>query len=306
MTPDVSSKFQAADARLRRIRLRTRHPVEHLLAGEYRSVFKGGGMDFDELRLYDAGDDVRAIDWNVTARSGRVHVRRYVEERELAVWIVLDVSASCRPRGGAGAKADMQVETAALIAFSALHNHDRVGLILFSDRVERIVPPRRGRHHGSRVLAAMLEVEPAGRGTDPRPALDAVGHLIRRRALVFLLSDFLFDVEGVELARAGFRQDLIAIAVNDPGEMDPPDCGLAWIEDAESGERMLCDFSPEHREAYRGAFAARREQQRAALAAAGADFIEMDTLSDPVATLAEFFRHRLRRVAGEIGGTKSW
>jgi uncharacterized protein (DUF58 family) len=296
------ARAAAADAHLRRIRLRARLPVEHLLAGEYRSVFKGSGMDFDELRPYEPGDDVRAIDWNVTARTGKTHIKRFIEERELAVWLVLDVSASCRLPSPGRSKYETHTETAGLIALSALRNNDRVGLILFSDRVEEILPARKGVRHGWRILAAMEEAAPAGRRTDPRPALDAVGHFLRRRALVFLLSDFQFAVGRADLAHAGFRQELIAVAVNHPAEGDPPPCGLAAVEDSETGEQLLCDMGRSHRDDYRRAFAERRRSLRNELAAVGADLIEIGTGDDPVDHLAGFFRQRLARTAGETGG----
>jgi len=290
------------DQRLGQLQLRTRFPVEHLLAGEYRSVFKGRGMDFDEIRPYNAGDEVRTIDWNVTARTGKPHVKRYIEERELAVWLLVDASASCIRQHDGRTKWDVMNEIVALIVLSAVHNNDRAGLILFSDRVERIIPPRKGRQHALRLLTDLIGAKPEGRGTDAGQALDALAHLAGRRALVFLVSDFLFDIDRHLLGPAGFRQDLVAVAVNTPTEIDPPACGLASVADSESGETMLCDLGESARENYRRAFASRRAALRVELENVRADFIELDTRSDCPAELARFFRNRLRRTAHETGG----
>ena len=157
------------DQRLRQLQLRTRYPVEHLLAGEYRSVFKGRGMDFDEIRQYQPGDEVRSIDWNVTARTGRPYIKRYIEERELAVWLVVDASASCRIAAPGRTKWDAIHELAALLTLSATRNHDRVGMIVCSDRVEQILQPRKGRQHALRLLADLLAVQPRNPGSDPAP-----------------------------------------------------------------------------------------------------------------------------------------
>ncbi|AKJ64266.1 DUF58 domain-containing protein [Kiritimatiella glycovorans] len=290
------------EQRLRQIRLRTRYPVEHLLAGEYRSVFKGRGMDFDEIRPYEPGDDVRAIDWNVTARMGHPHLKRYVEERELAVWFVVDTSASCRCERGERTKWEVMHEIVALLTLSATRNQDRVGLILFSDRVEAIIPPRKGRPHALRLLSDLLRAEPRGRRTDPQPALEAVAHLAQRRSLVFWVSDFLFDADRDRLGPVSFRQDLVAVAVNDLREKNPPACGLVSVEDSETGDSMICVLDHANREVYGRAFDQRRAALKRELEAAGADLIECDTESNCAAELAGFFRRRMRRAANETGG----
>jgi uncharacterized protein (DUF58 family) len=305
MRPEPALPHGITEAGLRRLHLRVRHPVEHLLAGEYRSVFKGSGMDFDELRPYQPGDDVRAIDWNVSARTGKAHVKRFVEERELAVWLVIDASASCRIPSPGRSKWEHLAETAGLLALSALRNNDRVGMILFTDRVEQIVPVRKGLQHGLRILSSLVGARPEGKGTDPAAALDAVGHFIRRRALVFLLSDFQFPISRADLARAGFRQEMVAVAINHPGEIEPPACGLAAVEDSETGERMLCDFGGARTAVYGRAFAEARRSLREELGSVGADLVEITTGDDPAEALAGFFRNRLRRAAGETGGGRA-
>jgi len=290
------------DQRLRQLQLQTRYPVEHLLAGEYRSVFKGRGMDFDEIRPYTAGDDVRSIDWNVTARTGKAHIKRYIEERELAVWFLVDTSASCRTGHGEHTKWHSMHEICALLALSAVHNNDRVGLILFSDRIEHINPPRKGRPHAMHLLSDMLSANPTGRKTDLQPALDALSHLTRRRSLAFLVSDFLFDTNREQLGSASFRQDLIAIAVNDPQEITPPAGGLTALKDSETGETMLCDLNQTHQSDYTRAFNVRRHALKDELAAVGSDLIELDTTQNCAEALTLFFRNRLRRTADETGG----
>jgi len=290
------------DQHLRQLQLKIRYPVEHLLAGEYHSVFKGRGMEFDEIRAYEPGDDVRSIDWNVTARVGKPHIKRYIEERELAVWLLVDVSASCRTGHGERTKRDTMHEIAALITLSAIRNQDRVGLILFSDRIEHIEPPRRGRMHGQSLLSNLLKTRAAGKRTDARAAFDALAHLARRRSLVFLVSDFLFDLDSEQLIQAGFRQDLIAVAVNAPWEKQPPVCGLAAVADSETGTTMVCDFNRRRQQEYAAAFGNRRAALKAELDVAGADLIELDTECDCAEALTLFFRNRLRRAADEVGG----
>ncbi len=290
------------DTHLRQLQLKTRYPVEHLLAGEYHSVFKGRGIDFDEIRAYAPGDDVRSIDWNVTARTGHPHIKRYIEERELAVWFLVDASASCLTGHGDRTKRDVMQEITALLAFSAVRNQDRVGLILFSDDIERIVPPRKGRLHAQSLLSTLLTTTPKGRKTDITPALDALAHLSRRRSLVFLISDFLFEPGHDALVRTGFRQDLVAIAVNTPSERTPPNCGLAALEDAETGETILCDFTEPYRDTYTEAFTQQRQALKAELEQAGADLVEVSTEHDCAEALTRFFRNRFRRTADETGG----
>ncbi len=290
------------DQRLRKLQLKTRYPVEHLLAGEYRSVFKGRGMDFDEIRLYEKGDDVRSIDWNVTARTGKPHIKRYIEERELAVWFLVDTSASCRAGHGARTKWDTMHEICAMLALSAVRNNDRVGLILFSDRIEHINPPRKGRMNAMHMLSDLLQAEPQGKQTNLQPALDAFGHLARRRSLAFIVSDFLFDTGREQLGSVSFRQDLITIAVNNKQEITPPACGLTAIKDSETGETMLCDLTHTRRNDYAQAFHTRRATLKKELEAIGTDLIELSTDSDCAEALTLFFRNRLRRTADETGG----
>lgn len=294
--------LHAVDQRLRQLQLRTRYPVEHLLAGEYQSVFKGRGMEFDEICPYHPGDEVRSIDWNVTARTGHPHIKRYIEERELAVWLVIDASASCRIAAPGRTKWDTIHELAALLTLCATYNHDRVGMILCSDQVEQILEPRKGRQHATRLLADLLAVQPGRRGSNPAPALDALLHMTRRRVLVLMLSDFLFDFDRERLSAVAFRHDLVGIAVNHPSEIEPPPCGLAAIRDSETGETLLADLGNTGRNACKAAFDERRICLRKEFEAVRADFLELDTDSDCAERLAQFFRSRIRRTADETGG----
>ena len=294
--------LHAIDQRLRQLQLRTRYAVEHLLAGEYRSVFKGRGMDFDEICPYHPGDEVRSIDWNVTARTGQPYIKRYIEERELAVWLLVDASASCRIAAPGRTKWDALQELAALLTLSATYNHDRVGMILWSDRVEQILEPRKGRQHASRLLADILTAQPRNTGSDPAPALDALLHMARRRTLVVILSDFLLDMDREQLGAIAFRHDLVGIAVNHPCEIEPPPCGLAAVRDSETGETLVADLGHAGRNVCKSEFAARRVCLRQEFAAVRADFLELDTHSDCAEELARFFRRRIRRTADETGG----
>src|SRR5437868_1394501 len=249
---------------IRRLQLKARRAVEDLLGGEYHSVFKGAGMAFEEVREYQAGDDVRSIDWNVTARMGHPFVKRFVEERELTVLLAVDVSGSNQFGSGLQQKREVAAELAAVLAFSAIANNDRVGLIAFTDRVERFVPPRKGTRHVLRLIRDVLFFQPARRGTCLRDALDYANRVLHRRSIVFLLSDFLD--EGFERAfkRTGRRHDLIAVRITDPREQDLPAIGLLELEDAETGQRLLLDTkSAKVRKAFAEAARRRHETVRA-------------------------------------------
>ncbi len=290
------------DQRVKQLQLQIRYPVEHLLAGEYRSVFKGRGMDFDELREYAPGDDVRVIDWNVTARTGHPYIRRYIEERELAVWFLVDASASCRSGSGERTKWDVVHEIVALLALSASRNNDRSGLIMFSDRIEHVVSARKGMQHTLRLLKDLMSIEPQGRATSLQVALDCIGHLVNKRALVFVISDFFLDCNRDQLGPTIFKHDLVAIAVNDPFERQPPVCGLTAVIDSESGEERLCDFNRNLQSDFADSFASHRKEIKDEFMSVNADMIELDTGSDCVEALTIFFRNRLRRIYDESGG----
>jgi len=263
---------------VRRLQLRSRRVVANLLGGEYHSVFKGAGLAFADVRAYQPGDDVRAIDWNVTARMGQPFLKRFVEERELTVLFVVDASASLAVGTRRQPKREVVAELAALLAFAALHNNDRVGLLHCSDRVEQVVPPRKGTRHAQRLLRDILFFQPARRGTGLRAALDALQRIQKRRAIVFLFSDFRDHGYERALRLAGRKHDLIAVWVRDPLEEELPDVGLLELQDAETGDQQLIDTASA---AVRAAFAADRRRRGEALQrlmrGAGVDLIDVST-----------------------------
>ncbi|MGL4650840.1 MAG: DUF58 domain-containing protein, partial [Caldilineaceae bacterium] len=230
-------------ARIRQIELRTRHLVSDQFAGDYHSVFKGAGMEFDEVRPYQPGDEVRTIDWNVTARMNQPFIKRYVEARELTVLLVVDASASGDFGTAARFKRDLAAEVAAVLAFAATSNNDRVGLIVFSDRIELHIPPRRGRRHILRIVRELLAFQPAGKGTNLPHALNTLNRLYERKSIVFLISDFQADPEGFRLALSmtNRRHDTIVVDLHDPLERQVADVGLLALEDAETGRTVWVD-----------------------------------------------------------------
>jgi uncharacterized protein (DUF58 family) len=281
---------------IRRLHLRARRAVHDLLGGEYHSVFKGTGLAFEEVREYQPGDDVRTIDWNVTARMGHPFIKRFVEERELTVLLAVDVSASQQFGTRTQQKREAAAELAAVLAFSAIANNDRVGLVLFTDRVERFVPPRKGARHVLRLIRDILFFEPARHGTSLRDGLDFLNRVQRRRAVVFLLSDFLDRDFARAFKRTAKRHDLITIRLSDPGEQELPAVGLLQVEDPESGVPLLIDTSSRAvRDAFRAEAERRRDGLRQLARAAGSDLVEASTDGGHLDALIRFFRLRERR-----------
>lgn len=282
--------------KIRYIQISTSKAVNDVLAGEYESVFKGRGMEFDEVREYQPGDDVRSIDWNVTARTGKPFIKRFREERELTVLFVVDLSAS----GGFGSsgklKNEIAAELCALLAFAATKNNDKVGLIVFTDHVEKFIPPKKGSRHVLRVIREILSFQPGRVKTDIAAALDYVGRVQSRRSVVFLISDF--QAEGFEpsLRVLGRRHDMIAVSVGDPREFSLPDVGLLELEDAETGEIVLIDT---------GSGQVRSEFERlgnesslklsALFRSIGVDEIRIRTGQDYLRDLVKFFKSREKR-----------
>ncbi len=281
---------------IRYLQVRARRAVESLVGGEYHSVFKGMGIAFEEVREYQPGDDIRTIDWNVTARMGHPFIKRFIEERELTVLLVIDGSGSQEFGTGLQQKRDVTAELAAVLAFSAISNNDKVGLMTFTDRVERFVPPRKGSRHVLRLIRDILFFQPEHRGTSLREALDYLNRVQRRRAIVFLLSDFLD--QGFERAfkHTAKHHDLIALRIADPREAELPPVGLLELEDAETGDRLLVDAGSRR---VREAFATHVRQRRAALRqlahAGGADLVEISTDGSHLDALLRFFRLRERQ-----------
>jgi uncharacterized protein (DUF58 family) len=281
---------------IRRLQLRARRAVEDLLGGEYHSVFKGAGIAFDEVRAYQPGDDIRAIDWNVTARMGHPFVKRFIEERELTVVLAVDCSGSQQFGTGAQQKREVAAELSAVLAFSAISNNDRVGLVQFSDRVERFVPPRKGTRHVLRLIRDVLFHRPLRRGTSLREGLDYLNRVLHRRTIVFLLSDFLDRDYERSFKRTGRRHDLIAVHISDPREEELPAVGLVELEDAETGGRVLLDTSSAAvRDAYARAARVRRDELRRLARSAQTDLVEVSTDGGHLDALIRFFLQREAR-----------
>jgi uncharacterized protein (DUF58 family) len=285
--------------KLRKIEIRTARLANDQLAGSYHSVFKGRGMAFAEVRQYQPGDDVRFIDWNVSARMNDVYVKVFTEEREMTVMLLVDLSASGRFGSVSRPKVETVAEVSALLAFSAIKNNDRVGLILFSDRVERFVPPKKGRGHVMRVVTEILNARPEGTGTDLRAALDYLGGVTKRRAVAFMVSDFIADHYEHALRVAAKRHDVIPIQVTDPREQALPNVGLALVEDLETGEVLEVDTAdPRVREAYAHGVAKQRSQREQMFRKLRMDHVTIETHRSYVKPLAEMFRMRERRLRG--------
>ena len=283
-------------ARIRRIEIRARRLVANVLLGQYHSVFKGRGIEFSEVRQYQPGDDVRLIDWNVTARMNVPYVKQYIEERELTVLIAVDVSASSAFTSTAVTKRELAAEAAATLAFAAVANSDRVGLLTFTDRVEQYVPPGKTRRHVLRIIRELLYHEAQGRGTDIGTALTYLARIARRRAIVFLISDFFDDGYEKQLRGASLRHEIVALTLSDPRDESLPDVGLLEMEDAETGACTLLDTSNAR---VRDAYAARAREAAARrsrmLTAIGVDEIPLRTDRSYVEPLLRAFRARERR-----------
>lgn len=278
---------------VQRLEIRSRGKVEALFGGAYRSAFKGRGLEFAEVRPYQRGDDVRAIDWNVSARTGETYVKVFEEEREQTVMLAVDVSASHAFGTAQDTKRSIAAETAALLAFSALHHQDAVGLLLFSDEIEMLRPPRNTRRHVLHSLRALLSYEPRSRGTDLRVALRYLLNGLNRRATVLLISDFIDDGYASTLRAAARRHDLIGAHIYDPGEQTLPPHGLVTLTDPETGATRTVDTSdPATRQAFEEKAARRHAQVAQTLRGAQADYLPLPTTGDAAETLIQFFRRR--------------
>lgn len=283
--------------KVRRVQVRTDRLANDVIVGEYRSVFKGRGMEFEEVREYMRGDDVRTIDWNVTARMGTAHVKRYVEERELTALLLVDVSLSGRFGSAQQLKIDLATEISAVLAFSAIKNNDKIGLLIFTDHVEMYIPAKKGKRHVLRVIRELLNFRPVRGGTDVAGALEFLNKVLKRKAVVFLVSDFIDTEFERDLALTNSRHDLIPVRVSDPRETTLPDVGLIELEDAETGERILVDT---HRRKIRDAFArtgrSNQETLSGAVRSMGMDMLDLSTDRDYMKDLLGFFRRRERRL----------
>ena len=278
---------------IRKIQIRTSHLVSDLFGGQYQSVFKGRGMEFAEVRQYLPGDDVRTIDWNVTARTGVPHVKRFCEERELTVMLLVDVSGSTHFGSAGQFKQELAAELAALLAFSAIANNDKVGLVIFTDRIELALPPRKGNRHVLRVVREILNHTPAGSGTDIPLALDHLNKITHRRCVVFLLSDFMQPDLKRSLRITRRRHDLVGVVLEDPREIALTGSGLVALRDAESGREIVVDAAdPEVRDAFNRLQAQRRGERDRLLRSADVDAIRVRTGESYTRELMRFFRER--------------
>lgn len=285
--------------KIRRIEIRTRRLVNDSFAGEYHSVFRGRGMEFDEVRPYLPGDEVRTIDWNVTARTGQPHVKKYVEERELTVMLVVDASGSGDFASQGRFKRELAAELASVLSFSATTNKDKVGLLIFTDKVELYIPPRKGRRHVLRLIRDLLAFEPQNNGTDIKIALDTVNQVLKRRSIVFLVSDFMDDPElyAKPLFMANRKHDVIAVDLHDPLEAGIADVGVLALEDAESGELVWIDTGdPAWRQIFERRASRFDTDKRKTLANAGVDRIQIRTDQDYAKALTIFFQKRAKQL----------
>jgi uncharacterized protein (DUF58 family) len=289
VSPDVLAQVKA-------IELRTRGLVTALFAGEYRSLFRGQGMEFAEVRAYEPGDDFRAIDWNVSARLASPFVKTFSEERELTVMLVVDQSGSTR-FGRPMTKAALAVEVGAVLALAAAAQNDRVGALLFADEVERVIPPRKGRRHALRVIRDLIAFAPEGRHTNLAASLLYATRLLRHRSIVVVLSDFVAEGWERPLRRLAARHEVVAIAVEDPRERSLPDAGWLELDDAETGQRVLLDTGSRRlRDRLRALSDRRRDERARILAASGVDSVTLSTGSDYAIPLRRAFALRAQRI----------
>lgn len=294
---DTAQKTRELLKKVRRIQVRADRLVNDVVVGEYRSVFKGRGMEFDEVREYQPGDDIRTIDWNVTARTGGAHVKRYAEEREMTAILLVDLSLSGRFGSTHQLKVDLATEISAVLAFSAIKNNDKIGLLIFTDHVEQFIPAKKGKRHVLRVIRELLSFEPRAGGTDLAGALEFLNKVLKRKAVIFLVSDFIDTDFERDLMLTRSRHDLIPVRISDPRESTLPDVGLIELEDAETGERILVDT---RRRKIRDLFAAtgRDEQQslETLLRSMGVESLDVSTDRPYMKDLLGFFRRRERRM----------
>lgn len=287
--------------KIRRLELKTRGSVAETFSGQYRSVFKGRGMNFEEVREYQPGDEVRSIDWNVTARlgesRGEAYVKKFTEERELTVMLIVDVSASGEFGSVNLSKRELAAEVACVLAFSAIRNNDKVGLLLFSDHVEHFIPPKKGRAHTMRLIRDIAFFEPKGRKTDPGEALRYLNRVLHRRSVVFMVSDFQAPDFSRELSLVSRRHDFIAVPIVDPREEELPDVGWLTLEDAETGEQIEINTSDKRtRASFRNNAKDVVEDRMRDFRKRRVDTITLRTHEDYVPVLRTFFRTRERRL----------
>jgi len=283
--------------KIRRIEITTSKLVTDFLSGQYESVFKGRGIEFDEVREYQPGDEIRTIDWNVTARMGHPFVKKFVEERQLTVMILLDASSSSSFGTTKRYKKELAAEVSAVLAFAAIQNNDRVGLIIFTDRIEKFVPPRKGLHHVLRVVREALYFNPKGKGTDIASALRYLDSVVSRRAVTFIISDFFAKDFKKPLSIANKRHDVVAITIADPRESELPNAGIVELVDAETGRSFTIDTSSEKvRAEYLKKSSAMHKERSEIFGSVGVDHIDISTDKSYIEAFIKFFKMRKRRI----------
>lgn len=283
---------------IKRIQIKTSRLATNVFAGQYKSVFKGKGLEFYEVREYLVGDDIRSIDWNITARTGSPHIKKHVEERELTIMLLLDASRSGWFGSTRNLKKEIAAEVSAVLASSANKNNDRVGLIIFTDKIEKFIPPRKGPHHILRIIREALYFKPKGRGTDIGLSLEYLNRVTTRSSVAFIVSDFYTGNLKKALTLANKKHDIIAVRVTDPRDFEMPDAGLLTLDDAESGKRYVLDTSRKSlREAYRKEADRRTKELDDLFGVTGVDSIYISTASPYVEALARFFMRRRMRKA---------
>ncbi|MBD3234513.1 MAG: DUF58 domain-containing protein [candidate division Zixibacteria bacterium] len=283
--------------KIRRIEITTRKQASELFAGDYHSIFKGRGMEFSEVREYQPGDDIRTIDWNVTARYSYPYVKKYQEERELSVILAVDLSASGIFGSIERSKNELAAELGAVLAFTAVNNNDKVGLLIFTDKVEKFVPPKKGRSHILRLIREILYYKPEGRGTDIAAALDHLNSALNRRSVIFLISDFFDSGYDRQIGITGRRHDLVAFRISDPRELNLSDLGILALRDAETGDIVEVDTSNNRiRKEFRDRVVQVRGDTVQTFKKKDVDYIDLFTGSDYTTPLVNFFRSRARRM----------
>jgi uncharacterized protein (DUF58 family) len=283
--------------KVKRIEISTRGLVNEVFSGEYHSVFKGRGMEFAEVREYQFGDDIRNIDWNVSARMGHPFVKVFDEERELTVMLLVDVSSSGSFGTDQQMKGEIAAELCAVLAFSAIKNNDKVGLMIFSDKIEKFIPPRKGKKHVLRVIREILYYKPEDARTDMNVALETLSRVIKRRSIVFLISDFMTENFERALQVANRKHDLIALSVTDPREVEMPNVGFVELEDAETGETILIDTaSAGVRSRFYAESRTQRDKLEKMLKSIGVDHVNIFTNQSYVEPITRFFRMRAKRM----------
>ena len=293
--PDA--RTQEIIRKIRKIEIHTKKIVNSVFSGEYHSSYKGRGMEFDEVRMYYPGDDVRTIDWNVTARTGDPHVKQFKEERELVVFILFDASASNEFGTAKVLKGEAAAEISALLTFSAIQNNDKVGLVIFTDEVERYLPPDKGRGHMLRIIREILYFQTKKSGTNIENALDFLNKMTRKRSVVFLISDMMDEGFETVLGITSRRHDLAAIKITDPRELHLPSAGLVEFEDAETGEAFILDTSsPAFKKNYRLHAEEREKRTQKLFQRVKADFINVNTEEDFLEEIVRFFKAKVKKI----------